>query len=456
MGRGILIILCGFIVVFGIVEASLRHRQNTLSGRTSNYYYAEQSRNIAFSTMEAAVGKFNNDHSWNPQETKWDSVVHGTGIINLDSSKYVHSRLFVTIKGKIGGYTTTINAVINRPAFSIYAYFTNRETLPNGDPIYFTTRDVLTGPVHTNGTFHIQGDPVFNGPVSSPHDPDISGGSDPQFNGGTDFNASVIHLPEDLSDITEAAKDGSYSFGNDKIKIVFKVINKENGGKKGVAEITSYEPTGTKRICVEWWRGWVGGYCLDYETVPTYSSTGTTQNYDLQHSDDFNGFISTKGPIEVKGTLKGDVTVHSKRSIHIIGDLTYKDFDPDHPDKKLSSNNLLGLVSEGDVIIDDGAEKHQNSVTAGITSDQSDVYITASIMTSNGSFTVEDYRSGGSRGKIYLLGGVIQKRRGPVGLVGGVGYTKHYTYDKRFKTNSTPYFPKITRFSVGSWRETTK
>jgi hypothetical protein len=438
MGRGILLTLAGFIIVFGIVEGSVHRRQRQAAARTPDYYYAEQSRNIAFSTMEAAISKFNGGWSLGKGE-KWDtSVFNGTGIVTY----YKHpiafgSRLFVEVQGIILHDTTTIRAVINRPAFSQYAYFTNDEGSVN-----FASGDTLYGPVHTNGTFNMDGHPVFYGKVSSPHEPNDRG-ANPEYNGGTNFDSYNIDLPSDLSNISDDARDGGYHF-DDKIKVVFK--------DDGTADITRYQ-----RDCIEWW-GRRHRYCRKRGSTPI-----DTTNYNLQPSNNFNGIISSSKNIEVKGTLAGGVkiTVHSQQDIHIIGDLTYQDFDPtqDYSETKLSSNNLLGLVSQNNIIVDDGAETIQNSVTSGTTSDTQGLYITASIMASQGSFTVQDYndRGIGFRGDLFVLGGVIQKDRGPVGLVGNTaGYSKYYTYDKRFQTNQTPDFPEVKRFSVDSWRETTR
>jgi cytoskeletal protein CcmA (bactofilin family) len=446
MGRGILIILAGFIITFGIVEGSMHHRQRQAATRTPDYYYAEQSRNIAFSMMEAALSKFNNDWSLGKGEEWEHSILNGTGSV----SYYKHpagfgSRLFVQVRGVIMNDTTTIRAIINRPAFSQYAYFTDVEP-----EINFGTDDKLYGPVHTNGTFHINGQPKFYGKVSSPNEPngvpkrcEYSGNKNkdcPHFYGGTDFKSYNIELPSDLSNISDDAKDGGYHYNDDMIKVIFK--------EDGTADITRFRRG--QYHCVKWKYYRYGKKCIEYSKYHEISS----QNYDLSASG-FNGIISSSGNIEVKGTVKGNVTVHSAKDIHIIGDLTYKDFDPnqDYSETKLSSQNLLGLVSQNDVIVDDNAEKDHGS---------KNLYITASIMASQGSFTVEDYNSShiGFRGDLYILGGVIQRTRGAVATGNrygiSTGYAKHYVYDKRFQTNQTPDFPTVKRFSVDSWRETTK
>ncbi len=92
---------------------------------------------------------------------------------------------------------------------------------------------------------------------------------------------------------------------------------------------------------------------------------------------------------------------------------------------------MLGLVSNNNVIVDDGAESVNGT---------KDLTIQASILASN-SFYVQDYNNTyiGTRGNLNLLGGVIQNTRGAVGTFisyGGTitsvsGYSKRYDYDNR-------------------------
>ncbi len=85
-----------------------------------------------------------------------------------------------------------------------------------------------------------------------------------------------------------------------------------------------------------------------------------------------------------------------------------------------------------------------------------------------GSNTDQDCLIGGTfnagRGCLSTYGGIIQDRRGAVGLTGGEGYIKRYQYDACGATNPPPYYPTTgvfvrnrfyeldpTRFSVAAW-----
>ncbi|MGA7837213.1 MAG: hypothetical protein WB996_04555, partial [Ignavibacteriaceae bacterium] len=88
---------------------------------------------------------------------------------------------------------------------------------------------------------------------------------------------------------------------------------------------------------------------------------------------------------------------------------------------------------------------------------RNNVIIQASVFAQTGGFGAEDYDSGNERGYIYLLGGVTQHIRRPVGTFGGrfgsTGYLKSYTYDQRFSYSFPPYFPDTGAFKIVSWYE---
>ena len=56
-----------------------------------------------------------------------------------------------------------------------------------------------------------------------------------------------------------------------------------------------------------------------------------------------------------------------------------------------------------------------------------------------------------------IMGGVIQKARGPVGTISGgviqTGYAKNYYYDTRMADNPPPYFPTTGNYDRISWRK---
>lgn len=111
--------------------------------------------------------------------------------------------------------------------------------------------------------------------------------------------------------------------------------------------------------------------------------------------------------------LKGRVTLGVSRETHVLNSLTYRDRNDD----------VLGLMSRGDVVIDS---------PQGSSGDRT---VHAQILSQTGSFRVEDHSTGGVRGTLNILGGIIQRTRGAVGTgtSSGLsnGFNKNYVYDSK-------------------------
>ena len=140
------------------------------------------------------------------------------------------------------------------------------------------------------------------------------------------------------------------------------------------------------------------------------------------------------------------------KNINITNNLVYKT----PPNKALPWNDVsnlkaatLGLVARNVTI--DAAAPNNLSMHG--------VVLSGGRNTTDGSFTATNYNSRAT-GNLNLIGGVIQKRRGPVGTFNpstgliSTGYSKNYSYDTRLATNpdrSSPP-PAPTRGSRGSAR----
>ena len=441
MGRGLLIIVSGLFIIYGFVQNSLNERQNTITRHSANYATETKAETIANTMADLAfteIDKFATDDDETIGEFSERDVLGGRGSVNVTFDQpFAPSNPFIRHKvimatGIYQGDTARVVVRAQRRAFSKYAYFTNRERQKNGRPIYFGGNDRLNGPVHTNERFYISGDPVFNGPVTSTDTP--LGSGDPVYNGeAPDFNSSRIDMPvqEDLVDLADQANNGGLRFDED-IKIEFFNDN-SSGSDVGKVDISTKEYV---ERCDDW--DWDDGekYCDDWDTVYDWGSPTT---YTLS---DYNGIISSSKKIEVEGTLNGDLTIHSEKDVEIMGDLRYKDDPRDKPD----SDDFLGIVSEGDVKVDNDAHRDEG---------YRDVDIHASIMALGDSFSVEDYdQYGPNRGDLNLLGGLIQERRGIV--LWRSGYNKNYSYDRRFLGRSPRGFPKTDEYDITSWRKLQK
>ncbi|HKI46641.1 MAG TPA: DUF4900 domain-containing protein [Balneolales bacterium] len=400
MGRALLLIVSGFVIILGVERLNMDHQQNVMLQRNSNYGSLQQSRNIASSMIDVGISYLNNDITWRSGDQE-NHILGGSGNVSVTDPSSDPSLgpydLRLDAKGTYNGVSSNIEAILRRTSFSKYAYFTNYEPL-----IYFVSKDTVKGPLHTNGTLHIMGDPVFDGEVTSPNS--WMGTGTPQFNNGYNFNSNTIQLPTDMTGLEAMSATGGLSFNND-LNIQFK-----NNGK---VDISQFDGT----------------------------SWSSPQTYDLSG---YNGVITSYGNITVQGTLKGQVTVYSEKNINISGDMTYAD----DPQKDPSSTDMLGLIAQNDIVVEDNAEKaHGNS----------DLNIQAAMMALH-SFRVQDYNKGTMRGKLNLLGGIVQDTRGPVGTVNNqgtmvTGYSKNYDYDQRLLNSWPPGYPLQDSYSIISWKE---
>lgn len=155
-----------------------------------------------------------------------------------------------------------------------------------------------------------------------------------------------------------------------------------------------------------------------------------------------------------------DNTRYSKRyetdgSLKPMHDDTDGDGENEFSGIDSDATDYLGVIAEKNVIIDKDAPH--------------DLEINGSIMALGDSFIVERwYDSNYNKGTLTVLGGIIQRERGPVGTFSGdskiSGYSKNYIYDghdangkyeetlKRLNDHTLPYFPTTGEYIVKSWR----
>ncbi|MEQ9308784.1 MAG: DUF4900 domain-containing protein [Balneolaceae bacterium] len=484
MGRSLLFLVGGLTIITGIMQVQNQDRMRSLPEVTSAYFEEQQARNIAKSLIDNAIENMKVNNNWNdslditevmnvggmltkesnvvknvvksllggitpqqtptPTELEPDEIVEGLLANGLSGSLKSYSsatpnkpannnvgtwdeyKLLLVSSSTYDNIEVTTEVLMQRDSFSKYSYMTDSELSSSGSNIWFLGGDNIYGPIHTNGTFKMSGNPSFYGLITSPNNWDAhsTNGANPNFYGGENFNAPVKDSPGsyELNKLRAAAADGGITFDGD-IELDFYTVSDE-----GFVDIT--KEVLTEYVCGSRWR----------PRICTYVSW-VTETLDLSET---NGIISTEGEIKVKGVVKGAITLHSEERIEIMGDITYAL----SPQVDSSSTDMLGLVSEGDVRIDQNAHSSSGS---------QDLTIHASIMALDTSFEVENYAYGGPRGTLNLLGGIVQKNRGPVGTFSGnsivSGYSKNYQYDGRLKASIPPAFPRESVFSIVYWKD---
>ena len=296
-------------------------------------------------------------------------------------------------------------------SFTLFSWMTNGE-----GGCQWVTGDSVEGRLHTNGTLMINGSPVFMDKVTTVHkfNPAPGKGTNQAvFVKGYETGVDSIYFPNDLQSVFDVANNpGSKYYNTPNLWVTL------DGGNAGVHG--------------------------DGVALVRSSKTGPVIDT-IQIKSGFTGVLMGDDSVHVKGTLDGQLTIASN-----LGDIYVEDnllYEQD-PRFVPTSKDLLGLVADRSVIIADNP------------ANQADCVIQGNIFARSGSLTAENYGNGTLRGRLTILGSIVQNVRAPVGTnLNGVlnsGYFKSYAYDQRlfdpaFRPPVYPGFVPSTNPVVGWW-----
>jgi hypothetical protein len=335
--------------------------------------------------------------------------------------------------GTAGNITKRLTNFVQADNYARYIWFTDAEIYRTSN-VWFWNQDHLNGPTHTNGQLNIGGNdpgPIFDGEVVSNSDQiyfynnrnsfassntSNSPNDTPSFNGGITLGGNAVRMPRQATYLRSASANGGLSLTGDTTVVL---------NSSGSIDITN------------------SGYYYAHCTGRCRSCCALTDQ-----SLPANGalFVSD-GKLSISGTLNGRLTAGASGNIVVTDDVVYVN-DPRAPNS--TSTDMLGLISESNVVIADAA-----------TTNSSDgLEIDASIMALNTSFMLEnwDSRFADYKGELTIYGGIIQAQRGPVGTFnqvsgGRTGYYKNYSHDPRMLVTPPPFFPTTGDYVTLSWQE---
>jgi hypothetical protein len=186
-----------------------------------------------------------------------------------------------------------------------------------------------------------------------------------------------------------------------------------------------------------------------------------TREKSMAERDKFSG----EGNVYIEGELSGGnrLTVQAANNIIVTGDLVTADDEED----------LIGLIAGGSVEIYNPMVVEYESVQSGTTwinpvtkpaervdgwpknyvGSPEDMTIEAAMLASNGSFRLQNWKEGGTRGKLVVLGSIAQNFRGLVAWESEdgtrlTGYEKEYTYNEGLNKGQPLLFSPL---GGGSW-----
>ena len=183
----------------------------------------------------------------------------------------------------------------------------------------------------------------------------------------------------------------------------------------------------------------------------------------------------TEGDAFVHGNLSGQLTIGTANNLIIDGNVTYNDCtwttgygsttagtasESYCGYNKNGTNDALGLIANNYAEVNHPVDHSGNPLghctTPGPLCDPSDssgnLTIDAAVLALNQSFVVNNYTQGSQEGHLIVYGSIQQYARGPVGLIGASGYTKHYTWDPLLDYVSPPSYlvPSMPSWQLGS------
>ena len=415
LGKGAFIALMGFFIAFSVYQLKMTRLVTSALGNFTEDYQRTQMHHDKLSALNMGISK-----AWHEEWVSGDFYV----VVDDCSSKVSITQVGLdTLKLKVNSWAHVYNensyglsSGTTRMTDSVTAYFRFHASVSEffwfteseGVSIYWTTVDTIWGPFHTNGKMLIKGSPTFFGKVTCKDMNPLPGepSNDGNFLGGWELGVTNS-VDKDFSYISNAAIAG-------------------NGGA----------PTNSKCI---------------YDSLASFTflpdgkvvrSVGASPADTVLLTDIApTGVIYSTAEVRVQGALNGELTIYTTEDIYLDDDMVLADDPLSNP----SSDDILGLVSESDIIITDNPANN------------SDINIIAAMMAVNGSFKAENHNTRPVAGSIYLTGSVYQFKRGPVGTFNkwGIthGFAKNYRFDDRLYTISPPQYPYIKNINLVGWWE---
>lgn len=304
--------------------------------------------------------------------------------------------------------------------------------------IVFANEDGVTGPVHTDDEALICGSPTFGRENHNP--PDVvelnhgwenggcGEGASPKFNTSTkNYSVGTELLPP----------EGDHSLG---------VYVKEAPGGLEFEGVTRLELAGSKvkvlnnegKVVKE--DGWP-----ENGLIYIHSSSSGVCNYKFEpegsSDDSFEETNETNcGTVYIKGTYSKPITIGAEEDVIVNGNITPTGVTEG---AEPTGTVTAGLIAGGSVRIYHpitGTNSNGRCTGGNATGSMKNPWIYAAILSTDHSFTVDNYNCGEKLGDLNVYGAIAQKYRGIVGIVNSTGYIKDYKYDQRLAVDEPPYF----------------
>ena len=420
-GRASIILVMGFGLVLGFISMNLNRFATKAVGNMTSYHEATVSHNLALAGVNTALSKIYEDTTWTGPLTQSFNSPSITGaftarVYDLGGFRKMLRCISYYPASSGGALQDTIEVYLNtrrKATFSLYAWFTNNE-----GNVFWRNKDTIWGRAHSNGRIHISGSPTFmeKVTVSKAFDPPKvgTGANQASFKNGYETGVAEVDMPPDLLELANASTSGGRHYTSDIEVTLEGGTSANNDGVAIVRDMTS----GVR------------------DTV-MLSDAG------------FNGVIMTDRNVYIKGVVDGKLSIASMLSTYITDDIRYEQ-DP----RVGSSDDLIGVISEHDIVIADNTPNRTNCQAQ------------ACLLARTGSLRAENLNSLPVCGELQTYGSIVQDTEEEVGkyTAGGgssstliSGFKKAYAWDPRLEDPAIrpPYYPGyyVKTYAISSWWE---
>lgn len=384
------------------------------------------------------------------------------------------------------GETKTVRIVVRQASFGKYAYFTDKETSSiSGGAIWWKAGETIDGPAHSNNANGSNFNINYNGSTSpifldmvtgagntinySPGRPKTESAYKKVFKDGSmGYRLGVPAIP--MPDSSDAQRNAAWgvSSGFPSSNGVYLCAGSSGGvyvcgdaamqfsvDGSGNQVLTITQGSNTTRITFnKFSRSTTLTGPVGAGSPTSAGSLGTGVIYCTGNITSLKGEIADNrvngDEIQLRSSFTVATDVNSGKYIRISDNLVYHT-RPDKTQDADAAVNLaagtLGLVAK-DIRISSSAPRNLEIDAVCLAGGQK---------TSGGSFYVENYDSKTPTGTLKVLGGIIQKARGPVGTFNSntgqmtTGYEKDYRYDPRLASSPPPFYPTTGQYERLSW-----
>ena len=419
VGRGTLLVILGYTILFGVTGKYWTQVGTNSVDNFLEYYNETTAHSIAVSAANLGGSQVFVNQPSNKGFQLSGSLSGGVFNVEVDSVNQYQLLLTATgtypPSGVTGSVTDTVRVQFGPSLFSTFGLYTG--TMNN---LSWYSGDTIWGSFHSEGTFHVEGTPVFYGRVTSLNG--ISGGGAPIIYGSFQSGISIPMPASGVSNIQAVAATGGKIISNPSSPAPFDVWITLNSN----ATVTYHTSLNTADTTIP---------------LASFAPNGT--------------IVVNNGNLHVHGTENGQVTVAAAGSssygfgnVYVNGNVMCNS----DPRTNSNSSDLIGIVAQSTVWV----ESDNAYLGTSPANPPANPVIEAAIYAQNGTFQCyyQTNTSYTNLGSVHIYGSITNSYLGVTSNpTGTYGYKADYRFDPRFSNVGPPSFPSTGTYVILSWYE---